>query len=204
MSGQGGGPGHSDYMGVYAEMEARLRGLETRVEDLDDAIATPAPATTDPPPAGPTDTGGGAGDGGADDGVDDGVVDEDPLAFPTLAAWVEGHFVHLYTRPLGGAYRWCSHWWDHAEAIARLDALWRAWETLRLDPQLGMATWYAQYLDPQLPILLGAQGPFARCTEDRHEPSPALPVTPAPDGWWELTPAGITVAPAAAEEDDER
>jgi hypothetical protein len=175
----GPGAGHADYMGVYTEIEARLRGLETRVGDLDDAL-TSVPGDPTGAAHAPAHT-----VTQADHPLDDAEPDDADLAFPTLQAWVEGHFVHLYARPLGGPWRWCPHWWDHAEAIGRLDALWRAWESLRTDPQLGMATWYAQYLDTQLPVLLGSHGPFARCTEERHEPSRPLRTEAVPPGWWE-------------------
>lgn len=71
------------------------------------------------------------------------------------------HFAPIYTRSIGGEYRWCSRWWDHAEAIERLEALWRAWETLRLDPALGMAVWYRDHVDHHLPLLLSVAAPLA-------------------------------------------
>ena len=54
------------------------------------------------------------------------------------------------------------------EARLRLEALWRSWEALRLDPALGIATWLTNYADPQLAALLHRSGTFARCTPDRH------------------------------------
>jgi hypothetical protein len=106
--------------------------------------------------------------------------------FPDLESWVLGYFTPSFGRTLGGELRWCPAWWDHVEAISRLEALWRAWEQLRLDPQLGMASWYRDHLDHHLPILLGSRGPFARCTPDRHEPDHPLPTRAAPGGWWDL------------------
>jgi hypothetical protein len=61
-----------------------------------------------------------------------------------------------------------SQWVEHAEAVLRLEALWRSWETLRLDPNLGMATWLTNFLDPQLAALTAPQGTFAKCSPDRH------------------------------------
>lgn len=55
---------------------------------------------------------------------------------------------------------------------------------LRLNPTLGIATWYRDHLDHQLPILLGQTDPFAGCTPDKHQPAPTLPVVPAPAGYW--------------------
>ena len=146
-----------DYDAVVADIEARIRGLETRVNEHEIALAAPGLAPTQPTSDGP--------------------------AFATLEAWVAEHFTQVYVRPLGGQWRWCAKWWDHAEAISRLEALWRSWEVLRLDPGVGMATWYSQYLDPQLPVLLGERGPFTRCVENRHEISRPLPTNSAPAGW---------------------
>jgi hypothetical protein len=55
-------------------------------------------------------------------------------AFRSVDDWVEQYFCIVFTRPIGGTIRWCAQWRDHAEAVLRLEALWRAWETLRLDP----------------------------------------------------------------------
>ena len=52
---------------------------------------------------------------------------------PTLAEWIEQWLFPVYRRSVRGHDRvWCPQWWRHAEAVARLDALWRAWEHLRL------------------------------------------------------------------------
>ena len=59
-------------------------------------------------------------------------------------------------------------WWRHDEAVSRLKALWHAWEVLRLQPGTGIGTWYREHLDHQLPILMGARGPFYQCSETVH------------------------------------
>lgn len=89
-------------------------------------------------------------------------------AYTRLDDWVEQYFLPTFRRPIGGELRWCAQWQEHAEAITRLEALWRSWETLRLDPNLGIATWLTNYLDPLLAVLLSRSGPFAQCTPDRH------------------------------------
>jgi hypothetical protein len=44
----------------------------------------------------------------------------------------------MYRRALDGTQRTrCPEWWRHAEAISRVEALWRAWEQLRLDARAG-------------------------------------------------------------------
>jgi hypothetical protein len=95
--------------------------------------------------------------------------------FPDAVAWVEDWFLPTFRRKAGGTdSRWCSQWWAHAEALTRFEALWRSWEVLRLDAGTGLATWLRDYLDPQLAHLMSADGPFAQCAPDRHEPLPQL------------------------------
>ena len=101
--------------------------------------------------------------------------------------WVTDYYVPMFRRTLGGEFRWCAQWWQHGEAISRLSALWHAWEALRLQPGTGIATWYRDHLDHQLPILMGARGPFYQCSETAHrEPREAVAM-PSPGEWWDGT-----------------
>jgi hypothetical protein len=84
---------------------------------------------------------------------------------------VDAYFLPTFVRATGGEFRWCSEWAQHAEAVTRLESLWRAWEVLRLDPGVGMSTWLVGHLDPQLSVLTGRGGPFAACSVDRHVPT---------------------------------
>ena len=113
--------------------------------------------------------------------------------------WVTGQFLPVYVRPLGGEYRWCAQWWQHAEAITRLTALWHAWELMRLQPGTGIAAWLRDHLDHHLPVLLSRSGPFAQCSESEHiEPRQAR-ADQAPPGWWAI-PADQPGLPAALPE----
>jgi uncharacterized protein DUF4913 len=103
--------------------------------------------------------------------------------FPDLESWVNGFFVLTFARP-GGEACWCERWWDHPEAVLRLDALWRTWEAAALDPVHGVADWLRDYLDPGLSVLLSPAGPFAGCREGTHAGPSALPVSPTPPKWW--------------------
>jgi len=106
--------------------------------------------------------------------------------YDAVEDWVHGQFLPMFRRPLGGEYRWCCQWWQHAEAIVRLTALWHSWEALRLEPGTGIATWLRDHVDHQLPVLLGRAGPFAQCSEDEHiEPRQAR-TEDAPPGWWTI------------------
>jgi hypothetical protein len=106
--------------------------------------------------------------------------------FGSLEDWVVSVFCPTYVRRSTPSFRWCGEWWRHPEAISRLEALWRSWEALRLDPLLGMSTWYAGHLDHQLPILTGAAGPFADCDPTQHFPPEdnRLHHVAAPADWW--------------------
>lgn len=156
------------------ELAARLARIESRVDELDDSDLTIQLA--------PGDRAGSA----TEAAVLAAQRAEEKLepAYLDVESWVTEHFAPMYARPLGGEFRWCPRWWEHAEAISRLEALWRSWETLRGDAGLGMATWYRDHLDSQLTILIGNRGPFALCSPDRHEPMKALPVEPAPEDHW--------------------
>jgi Domain of unknown function (DUF4913) len=116
--------------------------------------------------------------------------------FADLESWVHEFFVLTFGRHTEQG-RWCAQWWDHPEAILRLDALWRTWEVASLDPVHGVADWIHNHLDPNLAELLSAGGPFALCAEGRHVPTPVLPVSPPPDDfgtpprrWWEVLGEG--------------
>jgi hypothetical protein len=107
------------------------------------------------------------------------------LFYPTLEAFIEDYLVLVYRRALSGpSVTWCPEWWRHAEAIIRLDALWRAWETLRLEPGTGMSVWLRDHADHHMPILLDADGPFKGCEPGAHSARPLapLPFTPPPPG----------------------
>jgi hypothetical protein len=70
----------------------------------------------------------------------------------------------------GGPLVWCASWWAHPEAVARLTALWRAWEALRLEPATGMSNWWTLHFDPHMRVVLDAErGPFASYTRGQHQ-----------------------------------
>lgn len=170
------------------ETTARLAGLTTRLEELEQLVddlqrAAPAAGTAATVVAG-TGSGTGAGESSG------GAVDARPL-YPSAEMWVTRHFLLMYQRRtgIGGRWRWCDDWWRHPEAISRFEALWRTWELARLDPA-GIAGWYREHLDHHLPILLGEDGPFRHCEPSRdgrpvkHEDDEPLRAAPSPAGWW--------------------
>ena len=84
--------------------------------------------------------------------------------YPTLPDWVQEWLLPVYRRSISGHHRtWCPQWWRHDEAVTRLDALWRAWEHLRLDPATGLSAWFRDHADHHMTILLDADGPLKGC-----------------------------------------
>ncbi len=109
------------------------------------------------------------------------------LHFASLQEFVEQQLAPMYKRSLSGNDKtWCPQWWRHAEAIARFEALWRAWEHLRLDPALGMSVWFRDHADHHMNVLLDADGPFKGCSSQEgkgHSPRlEALPCATPPPG----------------------
>ncbi|WP_051799949.1 DUF4913 domain-containing protein [Catenuloplanes japonicus] len=107
-----------------------------------------------------------------------------------VESWVDGYFAPMFLHRVTGSTRtrWCTRWWDHAEAIARLTLLWNTWEAARWEPAAKPGWWLD--LDHHLPILLSADGPFRNCRQPddhrpaKHEPAQQPPTDAAPDDWW--------------------
>jgi len=90
------------------------------------------------------------------------------LYYASLPEFVEGFLAGVYARNFDTKGRtWCPAWWNHTEAIVRLDALWRAWEHLRHDPALGISTWLRDHGDHHMTALMAEDGPFQGCTPSR-------------------------------------
>jgi len=113
------------------------------------------------------------------------------LYYPTLEVFVHDYLIGTYRRHIDGRNRnWCPQWWCHAEAIARLEAMWRSFEHLRMEPATGTSVWFINHADPHMAALLDPDGPFKYCTpENGHAPRlPPLQV--------QRPPAGMFVPPA--------
>jgi hypothetical protein len=111
-----------------------------------------------------------------------------PLQFPTLPAFV-AYLADLYRREVFDSSErvWCPKWWEHPEAIARLEAMWRALEALRQDPATGISVWFRDHADVHMAQLMQPHGPFRGCTATRGhsiEPLKPLPLGDPPADWW--------------------
>ncbi len=100
--------------------------------------------------------------------------------YPNVGEFV-GDFLLRHWRRGDRNPRWCTRWWLHEEGISRLEGLWQAWETLRLDGTTGIAIWWRDYADPTMAALTGENGTFADCV-DGHKDHPMWPSEPPPAG----------------------
>jgi len=157
------------------EMSVLLQRHAQQLDDLEHTVADLRAAQAgQTPPAGPE------GEAGP------------PFACASLPEFVETVIAPLYARHGTSSGGWCPSWWEHQEARVRLHAVWRAWESLRLDPSLGIARWLRDVADPQIDRLRDPdRGPFAACG-DRHLQPPDLPLAPAPEGFWDGTAQNLS------------
>ena len=122
-----------------------------------------------------------------DDDDDETEASEEPvpqLFYGSSDEFMRDRLRYMYSRRVGpgnASFRWAANWWHYPEALARIDALWRAWEHLRLDGATGSSTWWIEHADHHMPILLSTEGPFAK-SEDTNKPGEPLPYTAPPEG----------------------
>ncbi len=150
------------------------QGVDQVVDDVVDALIDELPEDEWADSAGPADQ--------DQTGEDD---EGPPLYFPDVEVFVRELLAPTYRRSIDGRHRtWCPQWWRHAEGITRLEALWRAWEHLRLDPALGISIWLRDHADPHMAVLLNPDGPFKGCSPERGHGArlEALPCVDAPAG----------------------
>ncbi len=128
------------------------------------------------------------------DDLDDDLFDDRPAEalddhapttlFPNVYLFVRDHLVHVYERETSkqGSFRWCSRWFEHPEAVSRLEALWKAFESLRQDPGVGASSWWRDHADPVMGALSSGQGVFRQCSPGQHVLSDPLPMEEPPEG----------------------
>ena len=100
-----------------------------------------------------------------------------------LSDWVNYLFLPVYGREISTSRPWCAQWHEHPEAVARLHALWLAWQQLT-DAEAGLSgpsVWHRDHLDQTLVHLRAPDGPFAACTTSPTRPNHRLLTTPAPE-----------------------
>ncbi|MGW4492337.1 DUF4913 domain-containing protein [Streptomyces sp. NPDC004376] len=100
-----------------------------------------------------------------------------------LSDWVNYLFLPVYGREISTTRPWCARWHEHPEAVARLHALWLAWQQFT-DVEAGLSgpsTWHRDHLDQTLAHLRAPDGPFAACTTSANRPNHRVLATPAPE-----------------------
>ncbi|MEU9856159.1 DUF4913 domain-containing protein [Streptomyces sp. NPDC047974] len=100
-----------------------------------------------------------------------------------LSNWVNHLLLPVYGREISTTRPWCAQWHEHPEAVARLHALWLAWQQLT-DTEAGLAgpsTWHRDHLDQALVHLRAPDSPFAACTTSPTRPNHRVLSTPAPE-----------------------
>jgi len=104
--------------------------------------------------------------------------------FGSLDLFVERFLLPNWVHPNGVPVRWCSTWWEHAEAILRFEALWESFEVMRLQPAPAFSTWMTAHLDVQMRALTAAEGVFFGCDATRgcHETRAPWPSATPPEG----------------------
>ena len=105
------------------------------------------------------------------------------LHYRNVDEFVRGLVVPVFRRNVGprAEARWSARWWESAEAIMRLEAMWRSWEALRHDPATGVSNWLKDHADHHLAVLMSPAGPFARSLDEAKATDP-LPYETPPDG----------------------
>jgi len=105
------------------------------------------------------------------------------LHYRSVDEFVRGLVIPVFRRNVGPRTeaRWSARWWESAEAIMRLEAMWRSWEALRHDPATGVSDWLKDHADHHLAVLMSPTGPFARSLDEAKATDP-LPYETPPDG----------------------
>jgi hypothetical protein len=114
-----------------------------------------------------------------------GHSDDEPepdLVYSSAVEFFAELLAQSYVREVneGAAFAWCPEWYKHPEALIRMESIWRAWEHLRLEPALGISTWWLNHADPHMRVLMDKEGPFKKCAYDGHKPprTPGLAALP--------------------------
>jgi len=159
---------------LVADTRAHGRLLDRLADESDDvpeAASVPADTASDP-----------AHGGKESKSVFILALDEEAYAaeLEALRFWVDNLLLPTYGREVTTNRPWCRQWYEHPEAVARLHALWLAWQQLT-DIEAGLTgpnTWHRDHLDPTLIQLRAPDGPFAACTTNPGRPNHRLLATP--------------------------
>ena len=107
------------------------------------------------------------------------------LVYGSAEEFLHEQLLPTYVRDVDGrSAKWCIEWYFHPEAVSRVEALWRAWEHLRLDGATGISVWCKDHADHHMSVLLGPARPVLQMRHAKA-PGPRTPGTQkAPAGWF--------------------
>ncbi|WP_337825298.1 DUF4913 domain-containing protein [Amycolatopsis sp. A1MSW2902] len=89
--------------------------------------------------------------------------------FASLPTFVDRYVLPNWRHRHDRDTRWCEQWWLHEEAVTRLEALWEAFEAMRLEPAPSLSTWLRDHFDHHMSMLTRADGAFANCAPRTHD-----------------------------------
>ncbi len=102
--------------------------------------------------------------------------------YPDTATWVAEWLCPRMEREITRTVEWCARWWDHPEAVERLDALWEAWEFGRIGGGPWKSAWWLTHADRHLPRLCHPDtGPFGHCHTRHRRDTKAWTSEPTPN-----------------------
>ncbi|MFC7535725.1 DUF4913 domain-containing protein, partial [Actinoplanes sp. GCM10030250] len=84
-----------------------------------------------------------------------------------LHGWVTGALSRLYARQVTDTPEatWCPEWWQHPEAVARLNVLMATFMTAASDDDpVAMSAWWLDHADPHMSRLFDPRGVFKGCS----------------------------------------
>lgn len=120
---------------------------------------------------------------------------EPEMKFDTVEEFVRDYVAVCYAREVSkegreGEIRWCPEWHEHAEAVARFNALFRAFEEARQGTGAEMSSFWRDHLDHHMSELLSPEGCFKYCSVSRGHHGyrgqlKPLPLEAAVEGSWE-------------------
>lgn len=107
--------------------------------------------------------------------------------FATVDLFVERFVLPNFVHKVSQRVRWCPMWWEHAEAITRLEAIWEAFEVMRLLPPPSLSTWLRDHFDVHMSTLTDPEGVFFNCDWERgfHKAGDPWPNQAPPEGMFQ-------------------
>lgn len=109
------------------------------------------------------------------------LPDSPQMKYASVYEFYDGVVKHLLRDRLIGPrhQRWSAYWWNSPEALLRMDAIWRSYESLKDDPATGLSVWFKDHFDPHMNVLTSDAGPFSDSRDSsKHGEYPAYEPPP--------------------------